>query len=174
MKNNFITDGNTTIIFLTRKNGDILEALIDTSDLDKIQEFPNTWMAHWDKNRQQYYCDGKLPRQNGKSKRISLHRYLLDPPSHMVVDHINHDPLDNRRYNLRILTNAQNCQNKNGLNKNNKTGVRGVSWCESLQSWRVSIRKNGKYVYQNNFKKFEDAKAAAEGAIEKYLPYAGK
>lgn len=174
MKNSFKINGDTTVIFLNRKNGDILKTLIDTSDLEKMEEFPNTWMSHWDKNRQQFYCDGKLPMINGKSKKIALHRYLLDPPKNLVVDHINHDPLDNRRCNLRILTNAQNCQNKNGLNKNNKTGVRGVSWCESLNSWRVSIRKDGKYVYQNNFRKFEDAKDAAEKAIKKYLPYAEK
>lgn len=174
MKNRFEINGDTTIIFLNRKSGDALETLIDTSDLEKVQRFPNTWMAHWDRKRQKFYCDGKLPRNGDKSKRVSLHRYLLEPPKHLVVDHINHDPLDNRRSNLRILTNAQNCQNKNGLNRNNKTGVRGVSWCKSLGAWRVSIRRDGKYIYQNNFKKFEDAKVAAEEAIKKYLPYAEK
>lgn len=171
MKNDYEIKGKTTVIYLNRKDGQIIETIIDTEDLPKVQEFPNTWLSHWDRNRQAFYCDGKLPSENGKSKRISLHRYLLNPPFNKVIDHINHDPLD-RRSNLRILTNAQNCQNKNGLNKNNKTGVRGVSWCNALNSWRVSIRKNRKYIYQNNFRHFEDAKRAAEEAIKKYLHYA--
>ncbi len=174
MKNKFKISGDTVTIFLNRQNGDVMETIIDTANLKKVQEFPNTWMAHWDQNRQQFYCDGKLPRKDGKSKRVSLHRYLLEPPKNLVVDHINHNSLDNRSCNLRVITNAQNYQNKNGLNKNNKTGVRGVSWCKSLNTWRVSIRREGKYIYQNNFKEFEDAKAAAEEAIKKYLPYAEK
>lgn len=172
MKNHYEINGDTTIIFLRRNNGDILKTYIDTSDLEKVQRFPNTWLSHWDRNRQKFYCDGKLPRNGKEAKRVSLHRYILEPPSNLVVDHINHDPLDNRRCNLRILTNAQNCQNKNGLNKNNKTGVRGVSWNSNLQCWRVSIRKNYKYVYQNNFKNYDDAVLAAKNAISTHLKYA--
>jgi hypothetical protein len=57
-----------------------------------------------------------------------LHRFLLDAPKGMQVDHINHDTLDNRRSNLRIVTtNQQNNENRNGAHKNSKTGIRGVT-----------------------------------------------
>jgi HNH endonuclease len=58
---------------------------------------------------------------------IYLHRYLLDAPDGMVVDHINHNTLDNRRQNLRICTNQENNENRNGAYTTSKTGIRGVS-----------------------------------------------
>lgn len=47
---------------------------------------------------------------NGRG--VLLHRFLLQPPADMVVDHLNHDPLDNRRSNLRVCTQRENCQNR--------------------------------------------------------------
>ena len=38
----------------------------------------------------------------------------------MVIDHINHNPLDNRKQNLRICTAQQNCRNRGP--SRNKTG----------------------------------------------------
>lgn len=45
------------------------------------------------------------------TKHGALHRYLLKPPKDMFVDHINRDPLDNRRSNLRIVTPQENTFN---------------------------------------------------------------
>ncbi|MCQ2574535.1 MAG: HNH endonuclease [Alphaproteobacteria bacterium] len=41
-----------------------------------------------------------------------LHRIITGCPDNMVVDHINHNTLDNRRCNLRVVTNRVNAQNK--------------------------------------------------------------
>ncbi len=57
----------------------------------------------------------------------TLHRFILNARPHEIIDHINHDGLDNRSANLRIVTNSENMQNRNGANRNSKTGVRGVS-----------------------------------------------
>lgn len=172
MKNRYVIENDTVTIFLNRRDATVLETLIDLEDLEKVNAFPNTWLSHWDTKRHLFYCDGKLPRNGSQAKRISLHRYILDPPSDIVIDHINHNPLDNRKSNLRLLTNAQNCQNKNGMNKNNVSGMRGVSWNNALQRWKVSIRKDYKYVYQRTFKDLDEAKKAAQEAINKFLPYA--
>lgn len=43
---------------------------------------------------------------------ISLHREITQCPEGLVPDHINHDPLDNRRSNLRCVTNAENLRNR--------------------------------------------------------------
>lgn len=73
---------------------------------------------------------------DGKKRTIYMHRALLDPPSGLVVDHINHDPLDNRRANLRLATPSQN--NANSARRENRTGYRGV----------YPHRQSGRYVAQ--------------------------
>lgn len=44
-----------------------------------------------------------------------MHRLIMMPPDNMVIDHINHDRLDNRRENLRICTQFENSQNRTHL-----------------------------------------------------------
>lgn len=41
-------------------------------------------------------------------KKIYMHRAILQPPGHMVVDHLNNDGLDNRRINLEVTTTKEN------------------------------------------------------------------
>jgi hypothetical protein len=56
----------------------------------------------------------------------ALHRFLMQPSSGLVVDHINGDTLDNRRENLRICTHVENLR-KAKVSVRNRTGVKGVS-----------------------------------------------
>jgi hypothetical protein len=46
--------------------------------------------------------------------RVQMHRFILDltQDDKRIVDHINHNRLDNRRCNLRIVTHAENCANR--------------------------------------------------------------
>ena len=60
-----------------------------------------------------------------------------------VVDHINHNKLDNRKVNLRVCTDMENSKNK-GLRKDNKSGVTGVVWNNEKNKWTVNIRCNNK------------------------------
>lgn len=46
------------------------------------------------------------------NKRIRLHQFIIGRKKKLMIDHINHDKLDNRKQNLRHCTNAENCKNK--------------------------------------------------------------
>ncbi len=107
MKNDYEIRGDVTAIFLKRKSGEIVETIIDTKDLSLVQTFPYTWCANWFNTSNSFYVSG-----SDKGRTIYLHRFLLNFPENMVVDHINHDPLDNTRTNLRIVTKSENGKRK--------------------------------------------------------------
>ncbi len=46
------------------------------------------------------------------NKCISLHRLVMNAPSKQIVDHINGDPLDNRKRNLRFVSAEESACNK--------------------------------------------------------------
>jgi hypothetical protein len=86
--------------------------VIDIEDLPKAQSIPGRWYAQYRHHRGTYYVAGGL---GDGDKKVLLHRLLTDCPEGMVVDHQNHDTLDNRRKsNLKVCTNQENLQNKKG------------------------------------------------------------
>jgi hypothetical protein len=85
----------------------------------------------------------------------------------MHVDHVNGDKLDNRRTNLRVVTNAQNQINRHALNRNNKTGLRGVNYTPHLspsKPWRAQITANRKNVHLGLFATRDEALVARRQA----------
>ena len=74
-------------------------------------------------------------RTSVKGKVQRLHRILMNNPDGLVVDHINRKSFDNRRENLRMVTQKQNLRNQS-IRKTNTTGHTGVS-----------RSGNGKYTY---------------------------
>lgn len=77
--------------------------------------------------------------QNGKV--VLLHRFIMDCPDGLVVDHINHNRKDNRICNLRICTQKEN--NANVLPKPGRSGIEGISLTKS--GYYIAQRK-GKYL----------------------------
>jgi len=79
------------------------------------------------------------------------------PAPGMVLDHINGDKADNREENIREVTNAENMQNRIGINSNNSTGVAGVYWDKRRHKWFARIQINWKFIFGGYYEKFEDA-----------------
>lgn len=78
-------------------------ALVDEADFADVSRF--TWWCS-----DNGYARRALRKDEcGNSDlRISLHRHLMRPEDGLVVDHINSDGLDNRRSNLRVVTQREN------------------------------------------------------------------
>ena len=117
--------------------------------------------------------DGK-----NKSKCILLHSMIMGVEKNTIVDHINHNPLDNRKKNLRIASSSNNCTNRKGANSNNKTGVRNVHLINKYggkQAYVVQLMKNGeRYSWEFGLNQFEEAcKFAEEKRKEIFGKYAG-
>jgi hypothetical protein len=62
--------------------------------------------------RGQFYAQRQAKIGPGKTKRISLHREIMNFPKGLLVDHLNNNPLDNRMANLRSATYSQNSPKK--------------------------------------------------------------
>ena len=88
-------------------------------------------------------------RKDGLNKK-RLHRMIMGEPDGLDVDHINVNPLDNRRENLRIATNQQNMFNTNKY-KNNKSGFKGVSFNKQIQKFVARISIDGKKTHLGCF-----------------------
>ena len=104
MKNRHEVRGEETAIFLNYK-GQMLETIIDTEDLEKVMQMPNEWYAVYDKNIKGYYVYGWW------KTTIYIHRLIMNTPKNLVVDHINHNTLYNRKHKMRNVTKTENSQN---------------------------------------------------------------
>jgi hypothetical protein len=107
---------------------------------------------------------------------FKLHRYLLNFPKDMEVDHINGNTLDNRRENLRICTSRQNTYNM-GSRKNSSSKYKGVSFMNNCKRWRACAHKQiDKYTTIYKRGTFDTEKEAAtkynEWAIELFGEFA--
>src|ERR1035437_8173818 len=101
-------------------------------------------------------------------RNLGMHRVIVgvtDPKDQ--VDHEDNDGLNNRRYNLRVATHAQNQRNR-GKQANNKSGYKGVYWDYRSNKWRAEIRVNGKRIFLGRFDDVLDAAAAYHEAAIKY------
>ena len=79
------------------------------------------------------------------------------------IDHIDGDTRNNKIENLRECTLSQNQQNRR-LGRDNKTGVKGVSWHKKNQKWRASIRLNKEQIHLGLFEDFDQAVRVIEQA----------
>jgi len=76
-----------------------------------------------------------------------------------TIDHENQNRLDNRWFNLREATHAQNNCNR-GARSDNKSGVKGIYWHKKNKKWCATIRADGANKYLGSFDTKEDAHRA--------------
>ncbi|MBT2735169.1 HNH endonuclease [Bacillus sp. ISL-7] len=170
MKNEYEIRGEVTAIFI-KFNGQIIETLIDSTDLPKAREFTGTWYG-WrcPKTGGIYVCGQKTINEHRTSFR--LHRWITGVHPSLQVDHINHNPLDNRQsMNLRKVNNSQNNQNRKGPLKNNKAGCLNVYFCIERQKWSVGITLNDRKIFFKRCNSKEEAIRLAKIKRAELLPY---
>lgn len=114
-------------------------------------------------------------RRGGKpnSKLVKLHREIMNAPVGLEVDHINGDPLDNRRSNLRLCSRQQNSQAKHRKCATATSRYRGVSWNSNNQTWKAQIGHNSRRIHIGEFDdEIEAAKAYDAKARELFGEWA--
>lgn len=145
--NKIVVSGEIAIMDLTLRDGTIIKTIFDAEDVPKVRAFKNRWIAWYEKRMDNYYVLSVDTSNRGR-KQMRLHRYLTDCPEGYVPDHINHNTLDNRKANLRIVTQAVNLQNKSGAYRSSKSGVRGVHFHKASGKWCGTVQIDYKVHYE--------------------------
>jgi hypothetical protein len=136
-------------------------ALVDDRDFEWLNQ--RKWNAK--KINKVFYARYRI--RDGKiQKDVYMHRLIVGAPSGVEVDHANGNGLDNRRFNLRLATHAQNQQNK-GPNNRNTSGYKGVSWDKEKRRWTAHTTASGKSKCLGRFTRKEDAAHAYNEAVQK-------
>lgn len=98
---------------------------------------------------------------------IYLHRLILgNLTNKQICDHINGNPLDNRKTNLRLCTRAENSRNHKPR-VDNKTGYNGVSGPYASKKWRAQVHFEGKRLHLGYYSTPEAAAKAYDAAALK-------
>jgi hypothetical protein len=124
---------------------------------------PPDWEAyHWFCHRIAgvHYVRGY--RRGQSTHPMYLHRWLVDAPPGLQVDHINGNPLDNRRANLRVVTVRENQWNQR--RRRGQVPYKGVSYSPPYRCYVAQIREGDHYRFLGHFRTAEDAAHAYDTA----------
>lgn len=113
-------------------------------------------------------------KRNGKT--VMAHRYAWiisgrEIPEGMVLDHLCHARGCVRPEHLRVVTQAQNSQNRNGAPRNSTTGIRGVSYDKARHSYIAKFRLKGKDHYCGSYSTAAEAEAAVSKGRREYMTH---
>ena len=176
-KNRFEVRDNIVILYLDRKIGEPIEAIIDLDDFKRVNDFKYKWCAKYDPSIEDYYVCSSfyVGRVNGKftSKPIYLNRFIMNYYDELEVDHINHKTLDNRKENLRLVNSTKNKTNRYDKNSNNTSGYRNVTWDKSRNKWLVQLQVDGVNTVLGEFE-YDQLEKANLFAIEMRKLYYGE
>lgn len=141
----------------------IAESVVDEDDYDRVMS-----QGRWSLAKKGYVHRRKG--ENGAQREVKLHRFIMDALiTDPMIDHIDRDPLNNSKANLRFCTNAQNGQNRKGMA--GSSIHRGVFWDSDVQKWRVQPTLNGKKIHVGLFLIEEEAAEAAKAWRAVHMPF---
>jgi hypothetical protein len=109
--------------------------------IDK-EDFENVIKRKWRKWGDRYFT--------GNSDATSIHQFLMNAPEDMVIDHIDNDPSNNRRNNLRVTKQSKNAINK-VLQGNNTSEIAGVWFDKARNKWSAEIKMSGIKCYLGRY-----------------------
>lgn len=150
------------IKIVNKKHTNII-TLVDDKDYENLNQY--NWIMRCGYVARVFYS-GK------KQRTLLMHRIIMNAGEKELIDHVNQNPLDNRKKNLRFCsrsTNAMNCK----IHKHNTSGYKGVSYSKSLNKWRAYIVVNDKQISLGCYHSKEEAALAYnKGAIKYFKEFA--
>lgn len=158
-----IKENYAEIIIASPKFGE-QRAIIDLEDVEKCKEY--TWTLSFCKPSKCFYVETTKSLGGKNQKHFSLHQFIMDFPNNKSIDHINHNPLDNRKENLKVCTHFENMQNKK---IKASSGYVGITYYPKRNRWVAKITVKRKHINLGTFDNLEDAIKARKEGVEKYF-----
>ena len=149
-------NGTTGIVLYNLKGRPVGWTIIDTNIRHRLIKYK--W--HLDKA-------GYVVSTAGYQYKRLHHLVVQLIPDGKEIDHINRNPLDNTRNNLRLATSSQNKMNQKRSSRNT-SGVKGVSYFTSLRKGKACVSIDNKTIVLGYFKKKEEAVRVRKAAEIKY------
>ncbi len=155
---------NQVIRYVTCK-GAKERVILDREDMPFFDR--HTWTGSDNGNGIIYVHRKTRKSEGGKPRKIYLHRALMGALKGEFVDHINRNPLDNRKSNLRIashtINNINRGKNKTWKGRPTSSTYKGVSWNQKMKMWQAYIWCNkrthlGYFTEENDAARAYDAK----------------
>jgi len=134
---------------------DGLYAYVDAADYEWLSKY--TW----------HLANGYAARRE-KNKTILMHCQIMNPPKGKMVDHANHNKLDNTRANLRNCTRQQNMRNAR-KHAGAASLFKGVGYMKDRDRWFSKIYFAGRTIWLGFFTEEVDAARAYDYAAVGYF-----
>ena len=123
-------ESDDTVRRIPLSNGQFV--LVDAADYEWLSQY------NW------HLCGGGYAARCEKSKRILMHRQIMQPPDGMLVDHIDGNKANNCRSNLRLCTRPENQRNAR-KERGCASQYKGVFRDKRCNKWFAKYRDRGKY-----------------------------
>lgn len=149
---------NVVVMNIYNKYGTYITSTeFDIDDFEKVKKYK--WCI----------VKGHVYAKNMDNKTLYLHRLIMNVTDKNVeVDHIDGNPLNNKKSNLRLCTHDKNMLNHK-VCSNNTSGVTGVTFDKQRNKWCAQIVYKNKNHHLGRFDLFEDAVLARRNAEIKYF-----
>lgn len=161
-------DGNTAWLDVSTPKHPGKEAAIDVADLGVVLDGTGRWSYHRGYVARYRFAGGDEHAERLHRVLMGLSRSTLGRGARgLLVDHVDGNPLNNRRTNLRVVTATENATNRR-LTRG-KSKMKGAMWDKERGVWISRIRVKGKSVFLGRFASDADAATAYDEAAQKFF-----
>ena len=131
--------------------------IVDEDDWEELRK--HKWFAQWNRYTKSFYA--RRWSFEGGRHAVEMHRAIvcLAKGDGREVDHLDHNTLDNRRNNLRVVTRRENCGNRRDQSPYG-SGITLKHDCPRARPFRAAALVRGKYTHIGHYSTAEEAREA--------------